>query len=61
EPAYLDKQVHLKSHVTLATRWGPVVSWVLIAIGVAALVAAILQNGWFIRRLRPGGKDKGAT
>ncbi|MBV8967105.1 MAG: apolipoprotein N-acyltransferase, partial [Mycobacteriaceae bacterium] len=60
EPAYLDKPVHLKEDVTLATRWGPVVQWLLIAVGGAALLAAILHNGWFIRRLRPGGKDRGA-
>jgi apolipoprotein N-acyltransferase len=61
EPAYLDKPVHLKVDVTPATRWGPIVDWVLIGIGGSALLVAILQNGWFIRRLRPGGKDKGAT
>ncbi len=60
EPAYLDKQVRLKSDVTPATRWGPIVAWVLIGIGGAALVAGIQHNGWFIRRLRPGGADKGA-
>jgi apolipoprotein N-acyltransferase len=61
EPAYLDKPVRLKVDVTPATRWGPTVAWVLIAVGGAALFVAILQNGWFIRRLRPAGKDKGAS
>jgi apolipoprotein N-acyltransferase len=61
EPAYLDKPVHLKTDVTLATRWGPIVQWVLIALGGAALVAAILQNGRFTRRPRPRGNHKGAT
>jgi apolipoprotein N-acyltransferase len=60
EPAYLDKPVHLNVDVTPATRWGPTVVWVLIAVGGSALLVAILQNGWFIRRLRPAGKDKGA-
>jgi apolipoprotein N-acyltransferase len=60
EPAYLDKQVHLRTDMTPATRWGPTVQWVLVAIGGAALVAGILHNGWFIRRLRPRGTDKGA-
>ena len=60
EPAYLVKQVHLKTDVTPATRWGPVVAWVLIGIGGAALVVAILHNGWFSRRLRSRGTDKGA-
>ncbi|HZA10785.1 apolipoprotein N-acyltransferase [Mycobacterium sp.] len=61
EPAYLDKQIRLKTDLTPATRWGPIVQAVLIAIGGAALLAAILQNGWFMRRLRPGDKSKGAT
>ena len=61
EPAYLDKQVYLKSNMTPATRWGPALMWVLIAIGGAALVAGIMHNGRFIRRLMPRGKDKGAT
>ncbi|MGE5694530.1 MAG: apolipoprotein N-acyltransferase [Candidatus Sericytochromatia bacterium] len=61
EPAYLVKQVHLKTDVTPATRWGPVVSWVLIAIGGAALVVGILHNGWFSRRLRSRGTDEGAS
>jgi len=61
EPAYLDKQVHLKTIVTPATRWGPVVAWVLVGIGGAALVVAMLHNGCFSRRLRPRGTDKGAS
>lgn len=61
EPAYVDKQVHLKTNMTPATRWGPIVAWVLIGIAGASLFVGILQNGWFIRRLRPGGKNKGAT
>ena len=70
EPAYLDKQVRLKTNLTPATRWGPVLQWALIVIGVAALLAAILHNGWFMlrrhRRARDstpaaGDTDKGAT
>jgi apolipoprotein N-acyltransferase len=60
EPAYLDKQVHLKTDMTPATRWGPIIQWVLVGIGGAALVAGILHNGWFIRRLGPRGTQKGA-
>lgn len=59
EPAYLDTQVRLKSQLTAATRWAPLVEGVLVAIGVGALLAAILHNGSFVRRLRTT-KDRGA-
>jgi apolipoprotein N-acyltransferase len=59
EPAYLDAQVRLKTQLTAATRWGPLVEGVLVAIGVGALLAAILHNGSFVRRLRTT-KDRGA-
>jgi apolipoprotein N-acyltransferase len=61
EPAYLDTQVRLKTQLTPATRWGPVVEGVLVGIGVAAVIAAILHNGSFVRRLRRGSNDEGAT
>jgi apolipoprotein N-acyltransferase len=70
EPAYLDNQVRLITNVTPATRWGSVLQWALIVIGVAAVLAAILHNGWFMlrrhRRARDstpaaGDTDKGAT
>ena len=50
EPAYLDMAVRLKSGQTFATRWGPAVQYVLVGIGVAAAVAAMLHNGNFARR-----------
>lgn len=59
EPAYLDTQVRLKSQLTAATRWAPLVEGVLVAIGIGALIAAILHNGSFVRRLRTT-KDRGA-
>jgi apolipoprotein N-acyltransferase len=52
EPAFLDNQVRLKTGLTPATKWGPVVQWLLIAIGSAALVAAILHNGGFVQLIR---------
>ena len=70
EPGYLDKQVHLNTDLTPATRWGPILQCVLIAIGLAALLAAILHNGWFMRRRSrrasdstpaAGDTDEGAT
>lgn len=57
EPARLDQQVRLKTALTPATRWGPLVQWVLVGAGVAAVIAAILHNGGsmrlFGRRFRP--------
>jgi apolipoprotein N-acyltransferase len=61
EPAYLDTQVRLKTQLTAATRWGPYIEALLIAIGVGAVVAAILHNGSFARLRRTATKDRGAT
>ncbi len=61
EPAYLDMQVRLKTQLTPATRWGPVVQGLLVALGVAAVITAILHNGSFVRRLGRRSKDEGAT
>jgi apolipoprotein N-acyltransferase len=56
EPAYLDKQVRLKTELTPATQWGPIVNGLLIAVGAGGLLAAMvrnmLQNGMFVRRYR---------
>ncbi len=61
QPGYLDTQVRLKTQFTPATRWGPIVQGLLVLLGVAAVIAAILHNGSFVRRLGRRGKDKGAT
>jgi len=72
EPAYLDMAVRLKTQLTLATRWGPVIQGLLVLLGVAAVIWAILHNGGFVRRRRTtaedrhrrpdqGADDKGAT
>lgn len=69
-PAYLDSQVRLKSGLTPATRWGPIVQAVLVIIGfgagVAAAFAVIRQNRRFVprkfrRRFANTGDDEGAT
>lgn len=60
EPAYLDNQVRLKTQLTPATRWGPIVQALLVSVGLAAVIAAILHNGSFVRRLRRGSSNKGA-
>jgi apolipoprotein N-acyltransferase len=61
EPGYLDTQVRLKTQLTPATRWGPIVQGLLVLLGVAAVITAILHNGSFVRRLGRRGNDKGAT
>ena len=61
EPGYLDTQVRLKTQLTPATRWGPIVQGLLVGIGVAAVIAAILHNGSFVRRLGRRRDVKGAT
>lgn len=53
QPAYLDHQIRLKTSLTPATQWGPAVQWVLISVGIAAVLFAILHNGVFTRRRRP--------
>lgn len=50
QPAYLDHQVRLKTDLTLATRWGPVVNGLLVGVGAAALLAAMLHNRNLMRR-----------
>jgi apolipoprotein N-acyltransferase len=52
EPAYLDTQVRLKTQLTPATRWEPIVQGLLVAVAAAAVIAAILHNGSFVRRRR---------
>lgn len=52
EPAYLDIQVRLKTRLTPATRWGPTLQWVLVAVAGAVVLAGIRHNGWFPRPIR---------
>jgi apolipoprotein N-acyltransferase len=61
EPAYLDAQVRLKTQLTPATKWGPIVQGLLVVLGVAAVIIAILHNGSFVRRPGRRRSDKGAT
>lgn len=66
EPAYLDTQIRLKTDITPATRWGPLVQALLVMAGVGAVIAAILHNGNFVptriaarsRRRRPAARDR---
>lgn len=52
-PAYLDTAVRLKTRLTPATRWAPIVQWTLVGAAVVLILAAIRQNGRFASRL-PG-------
>ena len=61
-PAYLDNQVRLKTTLTPAARWGPIVQGTLVVAAVAVLFAAMLHNGWFTdlnRRLSELAKNFG--
>jgi apolipoprotein N-acyltransferase len=46
-PAYLDNQVRLKTSLTPAARWGPIVQGALVVAALAILFAGMLHNGWF--------------
>jgi apolipoprotein N-acyltransferase len=62
EPAYLDNQVRLKTTLTPAAKWGPILQDSLLVAAVAVLLAAMLHNGWFKdmhRRLSELAKNAG--
>ncbi len=66
EPAYLDQQIRLKTALTPATRFAPIVEAVLVGIGVVGVLGAMLHNRSFVparfRRRRATTDDgKGAT
>lgn len=48
-PAYLDLQVRLRTAQTPATNWTAPLQWLLVAVAVAAIGAAMLHNGVFVR------------
>jgi len=52
EPAFLDSQIRLKTDLTPATRWGPIIDAVLVLIGVGAVVLAMLHNVRLMLRRR---------
>jgi len=59
EPAYLDMPIRLKTQLTPATQWGPLVQGLLVSVGIGALIAAMLHNGGFVRRRRRGTDASG--
>ena len=56
EPAYLDTQIRLKTDLSPATRWAPIIQGLLVTLGFGAVFAAILHNGQFVSRLLSGRK-----
>jgi apolipoprotein N-acyltransferase len=52
QPAYLDSQVRLMTKLTPATRWAPILQWILVAAAGAVILVAIRHNGWFPRPIR---------
>jgi apolipoprotein N-acyltransferase len=52
QPAYLDIQVRLKTKLTPATQWSPIVQWVLVAAAGAVILAGIRHNRIFPRSIR---------
>ena len=62
EPAYLDTQVRLRTRLTPATRWGPIVKGLLVGLGVARCDRRNAAQWEFRASARTGrGNDKGAT
>jgi apolipoprotein N-acyltransferase len=57
QPAYLDMQVRLKTKLTPATRWGPLLQWVLVAAAGAVILAGIRHNRWSPRPIRLRSKS----
>ncbi|MBI3689610.1 MAG: apolipoprotein N-acyltransferase [Mycolicibacterium aromaticivorans] len=59
-PGYLDLTMRLKTSETPATRWGPLVQWVLVGAAISVVIGAMLHNGWFMRPLRRRRRERGA-
>jgi apolipoprotein N-acyltransferase len=60
QPAYLDIQVRLRTKLTPATRWGPILQWVLVTAAGAVILVGIGHNRWSARpiRLRSSPRDE---
>ena len=61
EPAYLDAQIRLKTSLTPATRWGPVIQGLIMIVGVAAIAWAMLHNGAFAEKLARRRNEGGGS
>jgi len=60
EPAYLANQIRLKTDLTPATRWGPIINALLVLIGVGVVAVAMLHNGRLMlrRKTQRGARTK---
>ena len=58
EPAYLDHQIRLKTDLTPATRWGPIINALLVLVGAGAAGVAMLHNGMLMLRRRAQRGDR---
>jgi apolipoprotein N-acyltransferase len=61
QPAYLDMQVRLKTRLTPATRWGPIVQWILVGAAGAVILLAMRHNGWLPRPIRFRSRPPGTS
>ncbi|OBF50272.1 apolipoprotein N-acyltransferase [Mycobacterium sp. 852002-50816_SCH5313054-b] len=61
EPTYLDMQVRLKTKLTPATRWAPILQWALVLAAGAAILVGIRHNGWFVRPVRLRSRPRGGS
>jgi apolipoprotein N-acyltransferase len=52
QPAYLDTLVRLKTTLTPATRWGPIIQWMLVGAAGAVILIGIWQNRGSLRPSR---------
>jgi apolipoprotein N-acyltransferase len=57
QPTYLDTPVRLKTTLTPATRWGPILQGIMVVAAAAVVLVAILHNGWFPPPV-PAGESK---
>lgn len=61
QPAYLDMPVRLKTKLTPATRWAPLLQWIMAAAAGAVILAGIRHNGWFPRPSRLRTRSSGRS
>lgn len=59
QPAYLDMQVRLKTKLTPATRWAPMLQWLLVVAAGAVILVEMRHNGCFARPIRLRSTSRG--